>query len=124
MIFYLLEACDIAVCSHDCESVLYKFCSLILIHLRADVHCDIYYCEVFVACISIFTLGVHFQSVLITIGWLFVYSVQSISHIVQVLDPDGNGSINFMQFSEGVKRILELQGCDISVSVQFPGVKL
>jgi len=29
---------------------------------------------------------------------------------VQVLDPDGIGSINFVQFSEGVKRILELQG--------------
>jgi len=36
--------------------------------------------------------------------------VQSLAHIVQVLDPDGNGSINFVQFSEGVKRILELQG--------------
>jgi len=57
-------------------------------------------------------------------NWLYIYSVQSLSHIVQVLDPDGNGSINFMQFSEGVKRIVELQGCDISVSVQFPVVKL
>ena len=39
---------------------------------------------------------------------------------MQVLDPDGNGSINFVQFSEGVKRIVELQGCDVSVFVQFP----
>ena len=39
-----------------------------------------------------------------------VVSVQSLSHIVQVLDPEGNGSINFVQFSEGVKRIVELQG--------------
>jgi len=43
-------------------------------------------------------------------SWFRVYSVQSLSHIVQVLDPEGNGSINFVQFSEGVKRILELQG--------------
>lgn len=39
-----------------------------------------------------------------------MYFVQSLSHIVQVLDPDGNGSLNFVQFSEGVKRIVELQG--------------
>jgi len=50
---------------------------------------------------------------------MYCCSVQSLSHIVQVLDPDGNGSINFVQFSEGVKRILELQGCYISLSVYF-----
>jgi len=52
-------------------------------------------------------------------NWLYVYSVQSLSHIVQVLDPDGNGSINFVQFSEGVKRILELQGSGILISIWF-----
>ena len=39
-----------------------------------------------------------------------MYFVQSLSHIVQLLDPDGNGSINFVQFSEGVKRVAALQG--------------
>ena len=38
---------------------------------------------------------------------------------MQVLDPDGNGSINFVQFSEGVKRILELQGCHFLISYTF-----
>jgi hypothetical protein len=35
---------------------------------------------------------------------------EAISKIIHVLDPDGNGKIQFVQFCEGVRGIMELQG--------------
>ena len=42
---------------------------------------------------------------------IFFYSLQ----IVGVLDPDNRGEIDFVQFCEGVKHYLELQGISPAV---------
>jgi len=43
---------------------------------------------------------------MVCVGLLFF---QSIVGIVQILDPDGKGKINFGDFCQGVQQILDLQ---------------
>ena len=64
----------------------------------------------FFSCCAVF---LAFAEFLVCIHSVIIICVQSLTDIVRVLDPDGNGSINFVQFSEGVKRIMNLHGSPI-----------